>query len=1130
MPFTIINTNNNVEPFTNLKLEIISNGVVQSQYTTKADSIGNFTLNPTISQELEGTILQFQYTNLDTGEVKVIDFDAPPLSKVPLELFFPHIIYTGSNSGYGSYSVFPGVPVAGDLNNSGGLYRNLSRNGLPANASTIYNFVFPFGVEIGSYSGSIQAPGYPNEATTNFEVKHGLDIQLQTPSGLRFRGDTHTVRVRGEPNVNVVMNLFDRDYTITLDNDGVNVLTVDIPTDAPFGSATATFVAPDVPFTPTIQFRIDNEADYALTANVPERIITNVQNNSNGEITGLALPGKVVTISIPELGLNLQATADVWGNYSIAIPNTPWQASGSFNFEARATDETAINGNGTHHPDVQFISQVNSVNQGDTARQFQVRADSNIPLKLNISGFIRAERINTATDGYVTLGFPAIPLETYAPSSIATTVSYDNSPGYGNNFTTSISPRVPLTIAVANPPSIPGFSNILFTNTTYSVTGNAPTNTGILSLSAVGDVASFERDSYERDSYTATLVTSTEPTEIQLSVSTVFQPSTSQGYRVAYPLTLTVPEGQITYNDEAITITLFSVPEIPATLVISYLNSTNNTIYSQTFTQQTNNNGDAIFSFQPHNLSATAIQFKGFVTNIYHLIETRPYQSRATATLVPPELSEATGLVSHTDFGSSLSSWSKNLLDTDVYAEATFFPGNIVKNNEPAWGFYLLGLIQSYPSRAGINNMRSSDPYLANGFTTFRTYLLTGSATYLQLFTTSNTFRTNNGNVYLRLNNRNYYADSSLELNRLYDLCFVYTKEDPDNNDNSTYKLFANGNLILKYEFDSVFTFAGNSSLGYVQASQPIHIANNLLLYNRSLTNSEVASFYADGVRKKIRKSNFADVAKHHYFSIFPSPNGYGYHTVTKTIVGGEDPLYSEDLKKAAEGSNYVSGNLPPVTTDSQDRKYFNLNGSNHSLTVNTDEPFSVDFYLVLQRKTFDNSKQVIFDYRTSHKLLEVAFTGVNQITMTHQKSDGSFESRIYQSNALASEEILCFSFGFDNNFSEITYNYLQGVTLNPISTTTVSQPNQLNIIEKITIGSKAEQINFAAINFYGYLAFKRKQPAMSVSNLISSSVFNGDAELFNAYIFYVMGFPEAMLNKDSTFPLLAQRDGFYYL
>ena len=1140
MPFTLENSTNNVQPFANVQLEIIASGVVQSQYSFVANREGNFILAVTLDQVLEGQTLDFKYTNTDTGQVKVIPFNAPALSTVPLALSFPEQIYSGSDNTYGSYSVFPGVPVSGTLDNPDtSPYASLSRSGKPPTDPLLYELSFPFGVQVGTYVGMISAPGYPNPVTETFEMDWGLAVSLETSPGLRFRGDTHLILVRGEPSTTVTMNVFAQDYQIALDSNGENLYSLTIPATANFGLSDATFSSASVPFTVFLRLRVDNEADYALTANVPSRIITNVQSNSNSEISGLALPDKLVTITITQLGLNLQVTADAFGTYQLLIPTTPWQAGGNFTAEISAIDETTIIATGTHRPDIQFISQIGGAIQGQNAQQFQVRADSDSALTYRISPLVNNDVASTDSEGYATLDFPPIPLETFTPSNLTTTVTYSTGTIYSNFFTTNISERIPLTIVVTNAPQIPLTTNILFVNNTYNIAGNAPTSTGILTLSAVGNLVSFTRDSYENDSYTATLVTGATPTTITITASTVFQPSETETYTVTYPLTLNVPSGKINYDDPPFNVLLDSAPNIPATLQVSYLDSQNKVLFEQTFTVNTDSVGQVSFTFQPENLAgAIEIEFKAFVSANYSLTANRTYQNAINASLVNNQTQA--DLIAQTDFGSSLSQQSKNLLDNDVHV-FSFLVGTFSTNalaQSINRGFYLLGRIGTYPQRGSPEVLRADNPLLVNGFTTFLGYYIVGSMTYTLQHSDSfylNTQQVTGTQFRLRLiisGQAETFSTINFDSNNFYDICYVYTKEDASNNNNSTIKIFMNGILALTKNFTAIFTYPYNSSLGSVQSINtltPTYLANDFLLYQRSLSDTEVSNFYENGVRKKSRKSTFADVAKHHFLSIFPSPNGYGYYTSTKTIYGGKDTLFPFDFKNIVEGPNYVEpNNLPPILTDSQNRKYFDFNGSSQSLITRTNEFFAVNFYLVLQRKSINNSKQVFFDHR-DQKLIEIAFTGVNEITIRYRKNVGSFEEIKYQNSELATSNILCLNFNFDSTGSEIVTTYLQGVPLNPVSTTTITAPTDLTNLDYITIGSKTEKTNFAEIRFYGYLSFNLKRVMQGFYNMISQG-FNNDIELFHAYFFLILGFKEAMLNKDAGFPLLALRDGFYYV
>ena len=114
MPVVNVNNDNNVRPNSEIEVRRLVGGVVDEIVFVRSDSQGNFSHQTIFDQSLEGQQVEFIFTNTGTSEVASRFFTLPLLSDIPLTVIFPETIYTGDNN-YGSYSVFPGVAVSGQI-------------------------------------------------------------------------------------------------------------------------------------------------------------------------------------------------------------------------------------------------------------------------------------------------------------------------------------------------------------------------------------------------------------------------------------------------------------------------------------------------------------------------------------------------------------------------------------------------------------------------------------------------------------------------------------------------------------------------------------------------------------------------------------------------------------------------------------------------------------------------------------------------------------------------------------------------------------------------------------------------------------------------------------------------------
>ena len=1132
MTVTNLNDQNNSQPTSPIRVDRLVAGIVDEVNFVDSDDQGNFSHPTNIDQSLAGQQIEYKFTNLETSEVVSRFYDLPPLSDVPLNLIFPTTIYTGSDQ-YGSYQVFPGVAITGEItapDNS--QFSDLSKPGV-VNSSNDLNISFPLGTPEGIYQAEISAIGYPKSATASIDVIYGFEIELITPDGLVFPGDNHTISLKGKPNITVDVTAFGVTNQVTLDANGDGVATITIPANPTFGTETANIVVPDFPFSVTADLRVDNPTDYILSANFPDFIPTN--GGETPEVTGLALPGKIVTVSIPELSYSDTATSDINGDWKAGLPTFSWQASGTFNISASSPGETTVNGTGNHKPQIEIVSQPQNIVQGSLETAFDVRGDANSQVVVTINN--QSITYSTNSTGLATAIFPAIPLLIEVPVSFAVVVSHPNPPLLSDDFEVQIDARVPLSVVIANSETIGDVQDLLFVDTQYTITGNAPGQSiasSQLSLIPVGNLANFSFDSHDNDLYSATITTGSEPSQLTITASVPNQPIEVSSYQIVYPLSLTVPQGEIKHDDLTLTITATTTPNIPVTLTWQYLDDEDNVIFSQNNTLISDNNGDSVFNIAPLNIAqAIQIKFIAQVSTAYQIEEIRDYQSELGAIVGLPFT--RTDIIAN--FGDPYTGshyWGNSNDNFNYYLETL---GIIEREGVYANDLDLRGSYLNIELRNNFNDLdcklKTLQPDYSwlnnNGYTCLFTFSFHDSVQVTLPFVTLVEVFDN-----LRISTLNTIQQAAASFNFSFfdvlDCVVVFKISDSDNNGNSSCKLFINNQLVFNIQGTSVVDASTFNSTVFATwragRSNRDLVLPNIILLQKTLTDSEVFNSYqANGIRKKLRRSTMADFARQFAFSAYAGDDQIEGLYEESTDRYGFLPLASE-RPEPPTGFYQVANPLSPQK-DSEGRNFISFDGQS-CIELGTPQ-ITPGFLLVISRSVINNQKQVIVDIRRNifvANSCEIAFDGINNLTVSAFYTNSTVIRTTYTSDQFATQDILCCYFVVNSNPNN------EKLIVNGVEVTTKTREsiNSVGLTIKntaVTLGSKYEKTDYFTGRFYGL--FSANFPG-GAGNQVQTAFPGSSVEQLTAFWFWIMGFRQPMLNVDPNFVLLNQIDGFSYI
>ena len=439
-----------------------------------------------------------------------------------------------------------------------------------------------------------------------------ITLTLTTPQGLRFRGEDHAFSIAADLTDTVQLSGFGQTIDVVLDSEGNGTATITIPADHPFGLETVTATQVGADIMAAVNCRVDNPDDFALSINPTGQILTNAESQQT--LTGLALPGTVINLAIPELGIDLNFSPDAFGVVNYDLPNLPWQLRGNYQATFSATGEQTIILSGNHRPDVR-IQSAPSLVQGSGESIATIRAGANENVSLTVGP--QTSNVTTNALGFFTARIPAIPLLTQAPSSINLAASAD---GLSDQESISIGVRVPLTINVANPP-LAEFPNVLFTGQTYQVAGDAPSN-GVLNNSAIGSSVDFDVDSDENDQYSATLELSDRPGSVALNLSTIFQPSVARSFVVEHELILDTLPATIDRDDGVFDLVATTAPNIVVTLNFLFKDSEDLVYFSFEETFGSDLAGNVFYQLDPLNIEQDgSIEVEGRVSASYFVKE-----------------------------------------------------------------------------------------------------------------------------------------------------------------------------------------------------------------------------------------------------------------------------------------------------------------------------------------------------------------------------------------------------------------------------------------------------------------------------------------------------------------------------
>ena len=598
-PGLFLNTNisfdqsNRARANTTIAIVTTINGQFFNFESASTNDEGDFSFSQNFSYLNAGEVATIEFTDLETNDIETRTITIPSFNPNNLSITVPDPIIKGQEFliTVAVQAGFASTWEAKDATNQPVLAGSFPQSILN---SQIVTRIVDYTEDVGTYTFTADAVGH-NQNSITTTVVPGIDIILTTTPGLVFRGQDHTFDLRGEPNTTVTVTGFGQSFPVAIDATGNGSLTITVPLTQAFGDETVTASQAGAGNSPTVAARVDNEADFALAINTIGTILTNSENQDI-QIEGLAIPGRVVTVVIPELSINETISPDNFGVINAQINSPAWQTSGNYIATFSATGDTDVVLSGTHRPDITITSFPNLLVQGANASTVTVRGDATEVLNFSVTNLV--DQTQTVTDalGFATIAIPDIPLLTEAPTVnqiVARTL--DNSLSDTENLTIGV--RIPITIEADSPP-LAAFPNILYVGQTYSISGNAPSN-GIINASSVGSTTNFSVTDDGDDTYSGTLILNNNIGTTDLSISTFGQPLITQKFFVEYPITLDDLSSPIDHDDPMVTVTGTTEPNIPVSLNFAFVNSTNTTYNTLNVTVTSDTTGDYSYVLDP---------------------------------------------------------------------------------------------------------------------------------------------------------------------------------------------------------------------------------------------------------------------------------------------------------------------------------------------------------------------------------------------------------------------------------------------------------------------------------------------------------------------------------------------------
>ncbi|MDJ0827821.1 MAG: hypothetical protein QNJ16_20230 [Rhodobacter sp.] len=536
---------------------------VSDTVTTTND--GAFLYQYTIPTTEESKILTYTWTEQISGTIVTDTFLAPSFDPDPIitvdtlgTLVVGNDDITGTITGSENHEfIFALLDGAGDVNESNNVTGGGTSTPIPYTVPTSLPF------EIGPSASQLRITA-PLHNTTFIDVAlagggivilEGLEAELQD-DGINVPGETLVFTGFGPRGEQIDLTVFSSNFN-TIANATTGAFTFNIDsTGESVGSYSADFSTVTLnPLVVSVDFDLEEPS---LTVNgcpPPGELKFTGGDSTIANFTGDILPGKDLTLTFT--GLDGRApviiTGDQDGKWQYEL-KTAWLPSGSWEVDFTAPGETSVNCSGTHEGRLEFVPDTLELLQGDTGNTILIRGPAFEVINTVITGtYANTFAVVTNSLGFGTVNFADIPILAPSPDtgqiqSTTASLTQTRSAGW------SVQPRVEISFIVSNPSAIAAGGNpILWTNSTFLVTGSTPTN-GVYGLTGTGSVEDFSLLTAVSDTFTANLETNENPGEVNLTVSTVFQPSATEIYSVAPITSFTIPPSFIINNIYDLTI------------------------------------------------------------------------------------------------------------------------------------------------------------------------------------------------------------------------------------------------------------------------------------------------------------------------------------------------------------------------------------------------------------------------------------------------------------------------------------------------------------------------------------------------------------------------------------------------
>ena len=954
-----------VSPNSDITILVDSGGVVIDSLAVTSDNQGSFSVSELIiPTDYAGQIVNFTFTRLRDGVRKIVSIVAAQFNTISRIELDSGIKYTGDNGGdFTSIGVIvnisKGYSYTVSVYNSGSLVNSVG--GLGTGDDSSFSLTLPVQNITADYDFTLTAQSHQYSVVSKI-INQGFSADLVN-NGIIYRGSPITFTGYAAKGSVVSITVFDRTYTTQTSTNESWSTSIVTPNTWLFDRVDAIISADNVDnYIQTIGFDV---VEIVFTLNPLTTL------HISGEplaLSGLGKPDETVNVSVTGFGAKLESSIivnkqGVWQTTLV----TPRQNAGIFTVTATSNGYNTLTHSGTHEPKIEIDPKTLSLKQGSLSKDIRIDAPRNRALNLTVNdpsiltNFQNS--LNSGDTGEVILTTNDIPL--LFPTNFSTPIVVTTA-NLTQTETTSVIvlPRVPITIEVdSDDLPIPKLLTVLFTNGSYRIKGNSPSN-NVLNISSIGSTKDITIDRASNDTYQSTLTTARTPGTAEITVATVAQPASSKVLTISPPIHVDAPKNLNTSDSYNASITTDPEQLIEIKLV--------GTIDGELdrITKTIDNTGVYNYQYTPNGLSSQTLQLLVVTDYLSYPIQSTKLTnnnlggSGALSNLEGLDLIANFTLIerfrdayvnTHGDTSlqlttSSFVSYQKEASTADsttkfssiwyMVGATTAFSlscSRIIPFNT----FDGFTIVFDYVKKPGVDQ---------DNFYSYR-----GSNT---TFNFSYSIRSRRFTAFLNVYGVKYefYSISGFSFidNQAYTFTITFNYSDRSSDDKASVSIYINGDLYDKHTYNTTAildrgTFSFRSRGGGF---------GNIQLWKRALSESEVKGLFNNNVRREYSTLPISFLAK--YSALLLTAKGdttFGYFD--NFINAPTSPLSNEPASELIPQNKIT----PNVIGSGKDRRFIFDGASQHLTYPSTNDIYTESFWVV--KRDDPNRQEVLFEHHS---------------------------------------------------------------------------------------------------------------------------------------------------------------------